>query len=352
MQRAALGARLVLSWMWRLRPTPRRIGLHTIPRLLLGVAVSLACGAVAAQGNWPTGKPIRMIVPFPPGGQTDIVARVIGQAIGDLLKTAVVVENKAGGHGFIGISEAARAPADGYTVLMASTGSIAINPSLYGKIPYDPNRDLAPVSLVMTVPIAIVVNPQALPVRTVPELMAYLKAQPGKVNFASAGSGGSSHLVAEYFKYRTGTVMTHVPYKGEGPAVGDVVAGHVHLMFNTLTSSTAYVKSGKLRMLAVTTRERLAEYPDVPTVAEALKMDDFEASSWAALYAPAGTPPEIVRRLSSEVDRALKSPAVADRLRDLGAVPVGGSPERLAAYQRAEQEKWSKVIQAGKIKPD
>ena len=326
--------------------------MKAICRALIAGALALACGTVAAQVNWPAGKLIRIIVPFPAGGQTDIVARVIGQAIGESLKTPVVVENKSGAHGFIGMSEAAKAPADGHTLVMTSTGIIAINPKLHEKIPYDPNRDFEPVSLVMTVPIVAVINPHALPVKTASEFVAYLRANPGKVNFASAGNGGSSHLVAEYFKYVTGTSMSHVPYRGEGPAIADVVAGHAHVMFGTLLSCTPYVKSGKLRLLAVTTRERLPEYPEILTIAEALKMNDFEASSWAALYAPAGTPPQIVKHLSAEVDAALRSAGVAKRLNDLGALPVGGAPEKLAAFQRAEQEKWGQVIQAAKIKPD
>ena len=317
--------------------------------LLAGMAASSL--VVHAQGAWPS-KPIRIVVPFPAGGPTDITARVVGQAISESLKTPVIVENKAGGHGFIGVGEAAKGPADGYTLMMASIGTMAINPRLHEKIPYDANKDFAPVSLVVTVPIVVVVNQQALPVKSMPEFVSYLKAHPGKVNFASAGNGGSSHLVPEYFKYRTGTFMTHIPYKGSGPAIGDVVAGQVQLMFDTLLTSTPFVKSGKLKMLGVTTAQRLPQYPDVPTVAEALQLKDFEASSWYALYAPAGTPADIVKRLSAEVDAALKQPAVAKRLTDLGAVPVGGPPEKLAAFQRVEQEKWGKVIQAAKIKPD
>jgi tripartite-type tricarboxylate transporter receptor subunit TctC len=314
-------------------------------------ACLLAMATAQAQTAWPA-RPIRIIVPFPAGGPTDITARVVGQAIGESLKTPVVVENKSGGHGFIGVGEAARAPADGYTLMMASIGTMAINPRLHQKIPYDANADFMPVSLVVTVPIVVVVNPQVLPVRSMADFVSYLKAHPGKVNFASAGSGGSSHLVPEYLKYRTGTFMTHIPYKGSGPAIADVVAGQVQVMFDTLLTSTPFVKSGKLKMLGVTTAQRLPQYPDIPTVAEALDMKDFEASSWYALYAPAGTPPEIVSRLSAEVDAALKQPAVARRLTDLGAVPVGGAPEKLAKFQRAEQEKWGKVIKAAKIKAD
>ena len=318
----------------------------------------LICSAIATLtlvqptfAQWPT-NPIRIIVPFPAGGPTDITARVIGQAIGESMKVPVIVDNKAGAHGFIGVSEAAKAQPDGYTLMMASIGTMAINPRLHEKIPYDANKDFAPVSLVVTVPIAVVANTQVLPVQSIAELVSYLKANPGKVNFASAGNGGSSHLVPEYFKYRTGTAMTHVPYKGSGPAIADVVAGQVQLMFDTLLTSTPFVKSGRLKMLAVTTAERLPEYPDVPTMGEALGMKDFEASSWYALYAPAGTPPDVVKRLSMEVDNALKKPAVAKRLTDLGAIPVGGAPEKLAAFQRAEQEKWGKVIQVARVKAE
>ena len=318
----------------------------------------LICSAIATLtlvqptfAQWPT-NPIRIIVPFPAGGPTDITARVIGQAIGESMKVPVIVDNKAGAHGFIGASEAAKAQPDGYTLMMASIGTMAINPRLHEKIPYDANKDFAPVSLVVTVPIAVVANTQVLPVQSIAELVSYLKANPGKVNFASAGNGGSSHLVPEYFKYRTGTAMTHVPYKGSGPAIADVVAGQVQLMFDTLLTSTPFIKSGRLKMLAVTTAERLPEYPDVPTMGEALGMKDFEASSWYALYAPAGTPPDVVKRLSMEVDNALKKPAVAKRLTDLGAIPVGGAPEKLAAFQRAEQEKWGKVIQVARVKAE
>ena len=326
-----------------------------IYRLFSAAVVGLAAmaGIVQAQSQaaWPA-KPIRIIVPFPAGGPTDVTARVIAQAIGESLKTSVIVENKGGGHGFIGVGEAARAQPDGYTLMMASIGTMAINPVLHEKIPYDANKDFAPISLVVTVPIVVVVNPQVLPVNSIPELVKYLKANPGKVNFASAGNGGSSHLVPEYFKYRTGTEMTHIPYKGSGPAIADLLAGQVQLMFDTLLTSTSLVKSNKLKMLGVSTAERLPQYPDIPTVAEALNIEDFEASSWFALYAPAGTPPEIVQRLSAEVDAALKLSAVSKRLTDLGAIPVGGPPEKLAAFQRAEQEKWGKVIQTAKVKAD
>jgi len=312
---------------------------------------ALTSAFAQAPVAWPV-KPVRVVVPFPAGGPTDITARAVGQELSKALGVQFVVENKAGGRGFVGTSEVARAPADGYTLLVSSIGAMAINPRLYEKLPYDSVKDFAPVSLVVTVPIVVVVNPDVLPVSDAHQLVAFLKANPGQVNYASAGSGGSSHLVPEYFKFRTGTFMTHIPYQGTGPAVGDLVAGHVQIMFDTLLTSTPFVKSGKLRILAVTTARRLPNYPDVPTLAEALDLKDFEASSWFAMWAPAGTSAEIIKRLSAEVAAALKQPDVAKRLADLGAVPVGSSPQELAAYQSAEQDKWGKVIQRAKIKPD
>ena len=317
----------------------------------VGSAIGQTADKPDRADRWPT-KPIRMVVPFPAGGPTDITARTVGQALSVSLGVPFIIENKAGGRGFAGTADAARSPADGYTLMMSSIGAMAINPRLYGKLPYDSQRDFAPVSLVVTVPIAVVINPDVLPVKDIREFVQYLKANPSKVNYGSAGSGGSSHLVPEYFKFRTNTFMTHIPYQGTGPAAGGLVAGHVHAMFDTLLTSAPFVKSGKLRMLAVATARRLPQYPDIPTIAEALDLPDFEASSWFALYAPAATPPEIVKRLSAEVALALKQPDVAKRLTDLGAVPVGSSPAELAAFQRAEQEKWGKVIQRAQIKPD
>lgn len=321
-------------------------------RTVLGVGLTLAYGSGIAQAAWPAGKPIRMIVPFTAGGATDISARVLGQALGESLKTSVVIDNKAGAHGFVGVSEAARATADGYTLMMASIGTMAINPKLHEKVPYDPNKDFSPISLVAVTPVVLVINPARLAVKNMPELVAYLKSHPGKVNFASAGIGGTSHLVPEYFKFRTGTFMTHIPYRGESAAIADVVAGQVDLMFSTLLNANQHVKSGKLRLLAVTSAQRLPEYPEVPTVAEALKMRDFEALSWTALYAPAATPSDIVNRLSAEVDAVLKNPEVAKRMTELGGTPAGGTAAKLAQFQRAEQEKWGKVIQAAKIKAE
>lgn len=261
------------------------------------------------------------------------------------------MDNKPGGHGFIGGLQVARAQPDGLTLLVGSTGSTAINPKLHANMPYHATRDFAPISLMIAVPIVLSINPQ-LPVRSVAELVTYAKNNPGKVNYASAGNGASSHLTAEYFKHVTGVSMTHIPYKGQAPAIADVVAGHAHVMFDTLVSSTPHLRSGKLVALGVTSRTRLPDYADLPTVAEALNVRDFEASSWSAMHAPAGTPKEVVTRLSTEVAALLRTPAVAKRIADLGGVPVGSTPEQLAEFQRAEEEKWGKVIQLAKIKAD
>ena len=316
-------------------------------------ALMLASSGAMAQSAWPGGKPIRMIVPFAVGGATDVVARLLGQALGESLPASVVVDNKPGAHGFVGVAEATRAAADGYTLLMASIGTISINPGLHEKLPYDPNKDLAPIALVSRTPVVVITNPSALPgVNSVRELVAYLKAHPGKLNYGSAGSGGTSHLVPEYFKFKTGTFMTHIPYRGEGAALSDLLAGQVQLMFTTLINASPHIKSGRLKVIAVTSEQRLAEMPDVPTVAEGLGQQDFAATSWVALYSPAATPREIVNRLAAAVDAILKSPAMVKRLADLGALPGQGTPDDLARFQRAEQDKWLKVIRTAKIKAD
>jgi tripartite-type tricarboxylate transporter receptor subunit TctC len=322
-------------------------------RAAIGASLSLAFGGAVAQSGWPAGKPIRIIVPFSVGGATDVAARVLGQALAESLQANVVVDNKPGAHGFVGVAEATRAAADGYTLLMASIGTISINPGLHEKLPYDPNKDLAPVALVSSTPVVVVTNPSALPgVNTVRELVAHLKAHPGKVNYGSAGSGGTSHLVPEYFKFRTGTFMTHIPYRGESAALSDLLAGQVQLMFTTLINAAPHIKSGKLKLIAVTSEQRLPELPDVPTVAEGLGQKDFAATSWVALYAPAATPREIVNRLAMAVDAILKSPAMVKRLAELGGVAGHGVPDELARFQRAEQDKWLKVIRTAKIKAD
>ncbi|MBU3738136.1 MAG: tripartite tricarboxylate transporter substrate binding protein [Rhodoferax sp.] len=318
--------------------------------LLSGLCTMM--GRAGAQGAWPAGKAVRMIVPFAAGGATDVAARVLAQALAESLKTSFVVENRAGGHGFVGITEVVKAQPDGYTLLMASIGTIGINPGLHAKLPYDANADFEPIGVITRTPVVLVVNPKNLPVSSIPELITYLKSRPGKVNYASAGAGGSSHLIPEYFKHLTGTSMMHVPYKGESAALADVMGGQVDLMFSTLLNAVPHLKSGRLRLLAVSTGQRLQEFPDVPTMAEGLLQKDFEVVAWQALYAPANTPPEIVKRLAAAVESALKAPAMVKRMAELGALPGQASPEHLAKFQRSEQERWKSVIQVANIKAD
>ena len=307
----------------------------------------LTCKVVFAA--YPNG-PLKMIVPFPAGGPTDVIARLVSTKLGEALGQPVYVENKAGAHGAIGMQAALANPADGQTLVMVSIGTNGINPGLYKKLAYDVNKDFEPVSLLVTVPIVIVTRVDA-PYSDLTGLLAYAKANPGKLTFASAGNGGSSHLVPEMFMLRSGTDMVHVPYKGTAPAISDVLAGQVNLMFDTLLTSTQHIQSGKLKVIATTTTKRLASYPNVPTVTES-GYPGFEASSWYGLDVKSGTPPEVTRRLSSELGKIMKMPDVKARLNQLSTFAVGSTPEEFARFQKAEQEKWVKVIQKGNIQPD
>ena len=302
-----------------------------------------------AFSAYPNG-PLKMIVPFPAGGPTDVMARLVSNKLGDALGQPIYVENKAGAHGAIGMQTALAAPADGQTLVMVSIGTNGINPGLYKKLPYDVNKDFVPVSLLVTVPIVIVTRVDA-PYGDLAGLLAYAKANPGKLTFASAGNGGSSHLVPEMFMLRSNIDMVHVPYKGTAPAISDVLAGQVNLMFDTLLTSTQHIQSGKLKIIATTTAKRLPSYPNVPTVSESV-LPGFEASSWYGLEVKAGTPPEIVQRLSAELAKIMKMPDVRERLDQLSTFAVGSTPEEFARFQKSEQDKWAKVIQKGNIQPD
>ena len=315
-------------------------------RILFLILMLLSNICTAAYPN----GPLKMIVPFPAGGPTDVIARLISNKLGDALGQPIYVENKAGAHGSIGMQAALAAPADGQTLVVVSIGTNGINPVLYKKHAYDVNKDFIPVSLLVTVPIVIVTRVDA-PFSDLPGLIAYAKSNPGKLTFASAGNGGSSHLVPEMFMMRSGIDMVHVPYKGTAPAISDVLAGQVNLMFDTLLTSTQHIQSGKLKVIASSTAKRLPDYPKVPTIAES-GYPGFEASSWYGLEVKAGTPPEIVKRLSTELAKIMKMPDVKERLDQLSTVAVGSTPEEFAKFQKAEQEKWSKVIQKGNIQPD
>jgi tripartite-type tricarboxylate transporter receptor subunit TctC len=317
---------------------------RTIGALLL----ALVAFAASAQ-TYPT-RPIRLVVPFPAGGTTDILARAVAQKLTDAWGQSVVVDNRPGAGGNIGSELVAKAAPDGYTLLMGTVGTHAINPSLYSHMPYDHVKDFAPVILVAGVPNVLVVNP-SLPVNSVQELIAYAKANPGKLNFASSGSGTSIHLSGELFKVLTGVQITHVPYKGSAPALTDLMGGQVQLMFDNLPSSLGFIKAGKLRALAVTSTARAAALPDVPTMQEA-GVPGFEASSWFGVLAPAGTPRDIVTKLDAEIAKWLATSEAREKLAAQGAIAAGGSPEDFARHIAAETTKWAKVVKASGAKVD
>jgi tripartite-type tricarboxylate transporter receptor subunit TctC len=308
---------------------------------------------VCVSGAWaqayPT-KPIRLVVPFPAGGTTDILAREVGQRLSVTLGQPIVIDNRPGAAGNIGADLVAKSAADGYTLLMGTVGTHAINASLYAKMPYDHVKDFAPVILVAGVPNVLEVNP-ALPVNSVADLIKLAKAKPGQINFASSGSGTSIHLSGELFKTMAGVDMTHVPYKGSAPAITDLIGGQVQVMFDNLPSSLQFIKAGKLRAIAVTSAKRAAALPDVPTIAES-GLPGFEASSWFGIVAPAGTPPAIIARINGDVDQWLQSSEAKEKLLAQGAIPAGGTPEQFAAHIRAETEKWAKVVKASGAKVD
>jgi tripartite-type tricarboxylate transporter receptor subunit TctC len=322
-------------------------------RTLIAASLSaLALGAIVlpaqAQDKWPS-KPITYVVPFPAGGTTDILARLIGQKLGPALGTTVIIDNRPGAGGNIGSELVARAAPDGYTIMGGTISSHSINASLY-KLSYDPLKSFAPITLIGTNANVLVVNP-ASPFKSVKEMIAAAKAKPGSLSFASAGNGTSQHLSAELFKTMTGIDMVHIPYKGSAPAIQDVIGGQVPLMFDTTVVAGPFIQSGKVRPLAVTSAKRVATLPDVPTMAEA-GVPGYEVVSWQAMFAPAGTPPAIVQRLQTEVAAILKQPDVQERLAKLGVDPSGMAPQQLAEFQAAEIAKWAKVVKAANVKVD
>ncbi|RZT41030.1 Bug family tripartite tricarboxylate transporter substrate binding protein [Cupriavidus agavae] len=323
--------------------------------LLLSIALSpLAIAAAHASDAYPS-KPIRLIVPFPAGGTTDIMARAVSAELSKLPGWNVVVDNKPGAGGNIGSDMAAKAAPDGYTLLMGTVGTHGINQSLYGKLPFDPIKDFVPVTLVAAVPNVLVVNPAFAAqnkINSVNDLIAYARANPGKLNMASSGNGTSIHLAGELFKTQTRTFMVHFPYRGSGPALTDLTGGTMQVMFDNLPSSMQLIKTGKLKALAVTSAKPSPALPGVPTIAQAANLPGFEASSWFGLLAPAGTPPEIVNRIQQEVAKSLNSPAVRERLQAQGAEPSGNTSEQFAALIRSETTKWAKVVKDSGAKVD
>jgi len=320
--------------------------MKSLMRFALAIAAVLSIGNVApadAQGAYPT-KPVRLVVPFPPGGTTDILARAVAQKLSETWGQQVIVDNRPGAGGNIGSELVAKSAPDGYTLLMGTVGTHAINPSLYAKMPYDHVKDFTPVILVAGVPNVLVVNP-SLPVNSVSELIAYGKANPNKLNFASSGNGTSIHLSGELFRAMTGVQMTHVPYKGSSPALTDLIAGQVQLMFDNLPSSLQFIKAGKLRALAVTSLERSSALPDVPTLAES-GLPGFEASSWFGVLAPAGTPNDIIVKLNTAIAGWLATADAKEKLAAQGAIAAGGAPDAFVRHIAAETSKWAKVVKA------
>ena len=309
-----------------------------------------------AQTGWPT-KPVRIVVPFAAGGTTDILARAIAPELQRVFGQPCVVDNKPGAGGNSGAAEVAKSAPDGLTLLMGTVGTHAINPSLYPKMPYDHVKDFAPVTLVAGVPNVVVMNPasaQKYNVNSTVDLIRAAKAHPGKLNVASSGNGTSIHLSAELFKSMTGTFMLHLPYRGSGPALIDLMAGNVDLMFDNLPSALPHIRSGKLKALAVTSGQRSGALPEVPTVAESggLLLRNYEASSWFGLLAPAGTPADVVQRIQQETAKALALPAVKDRMLSQGAIPGGMTPAAFAKFIDAETQKWAQVVKASGAKID
>lgn len=323
--------------------------------LIQAAAASLTAGALPAfaQGAWPTGKAITYLVPFPAGGTTDTLGRLISQKLGTALGTSVVIDNRGGAGGSVGSEVASRAAPDGYTMLGGTISSHAINVSLYPKIGYDPIKSFAPVTLIGTNPVVLVVN-AASPYKTLKDVLEASKAKPGGLSSASAGTGTSQHLSLELLAYKSGVKFTHVPYKGSGPAIQDVIGGQVDMMFDTTVVAAPHIQSGKLRAIAVTSAKRLASMPDVPTVAESgIKgLGDFEVVSWQAIFVPAGTPAPIVERLHTEIRTILAQPDMQEKMKGFGMEPADMTTAQIAAFQKAEVDKWAQVIKAANIKVD
>jgi len=303
--------------------------------------VASALSTLAAAQNYPS-KPIRLVVPFPAGGPTDIVARPLAQFLGDAMKQQVIVDNRGGAGGSIGAENVAKSPADGYSLIMATVGTHAINASLYKSLAYDPVKDFTPIALVAAAPVALVAHP-SVPAGSVADLIARAKAQPGSISFGTAGNGTPGHLTGEMFRTVTGADLKHVPYKGSAPAITDLIGGQIQLMFDPLQSVLAHVQAGKLKLLAVSSATRSAAAPDAPTFSEA-GLKDFEATAWWGVFAPANLPSAIAAQLNAEIARVVASEAFRERLVPRGVQVIGGSREDFAQFQQSELVKWGKAV--------
>lgn len=320
----------------------RRTLLRTLPLATAGLSLAgRFAQAQDAAADYPS-KPVTIIVPFAAGGNTDAFARLVGQELDAAFGQRFVIENKAGAGGNLGVGQLARAEPDGYTLGMGTVSTHAINPTLYKNLPYDPDTAFAPISLFVTLPNVLAVNPDRIPANSVPELIELLKAKPDTYTFASSGVGTSIHLAGELLMAKTGTKIVHVPYKSSGQVILDLVAGHVDMAFDNIPTVAQQASAGKIRPLAVTSLERAPLLPDVPPMAEFIP--GFEATSWHGLFAPAGTPQPIITKLSTEIQRILHSAAISDKLKGMGAKPIGNTPEEFAQFITAERQKWAAVI--------
>jgi tripartite-type tricarboxylate transporter receptor subunit TctC len=310
-------------------------------RAVAGAVATALCAPFAFAQDYPS-KPLRLVVPFPAGGPTDIVARPLAQFLGEALKQQVVVDNRGGAGGGIGADLVAKSPADGYTLLMATVGTHAINAALYKQLPYDPVKDFTPIALVAAAPVAVVAHP-SLPASSIAELIARAKAAPGTIGFGTAGNGTPGHLTGEMFRAATGADLKHVPYKGSAPAISDLLGGQIPLMFDPLQSVLPHVQAGKLKLLAVSSAARSAAVPDAPTLAES-GVKDFEATAWWGVFAPANLPAGIAARLNAEIDRVVRLEAFRERLVPRGVQVIGGTQEAFAQFQQRELAKWGKAV--------
>jgi tripartite-type tricarboxylate transporter receptor subunit TctC len=317
-------------------------------RLLLALAALSLCTGAFAQA-WPS-KPIRLVVPFPPGGGTDIIAREASQRVATATGWTFVIDNKPGAGGNLGVDSVAKSPPDGYTIVLGQTSNLAINPTLYVKLPYDPQKDLAPIVLLANAPLVMVTG-VGTPYKTLADAVGAAKAKPGALNFASPGNGTVAHLTSDLFQKAAGVKTQHVPYKGAAQALTDVLSGTVDLYMSSVPTLLGQIKQGKLRPLAVTSAKRVDDLPDVPTINES-GYKGFDAVTWFGLLAPAGTPPEVIAKLNAEFNKALKQPELRKRLGDEGADPAGGTPEQFAALIKEEIPRWGKVVKESGVKID
>ena len=320
---------------------------HAFALALAAFAAGTA-SAAAVDPNYPR-KPVRLVVPFTPGGSTDILARIVAKEITDTFHQQCIIDNRPGAGGSIGMEIASRAVPDGYTLVMGHIGTLAVNPALYPKLAYDPLKDFQPVTLVAMIPNMLSVNPK-VPVKTVKELIALAQSKPGSVNYGSGGNGSAAHLATEYFKLKTKTDLVHVPYKGTAPAVTDVIAGNISMILTGVPPQMAFVKAGRLRPIGVATAKRLPMFPDVPAINETVK--GYEATQWYGILAPAGVPKAYITKLNGAIAQALHSPDVRALLANEAAEAVGNTPEEFGQFIRAEMQRWAPVVKASGAKPN